>query len=819
MQQKIGRGQWSSQIGRSSMQQRIQRWARQFNLLSIASLLVWGASLSLAQTPTPTQPILYSVNKDDNILRAMSLSGSTTASYAVKYPITPFPVGTPTPFILTTALGWDSTAAKMYGVIDAYDGVQEQRHLVRFTLNGANADASDLGILNSGGDSNLFTGLSFDCSGNLYGVTDNPGLRGNPTPLTKSLYQVNPTNASLTHLCNLGGVSGPGESIAFYGNNLLYRFGGDSSFETLHEIDLSNVPASCSAGFVGNPAVGGANNIVYLYSQDKLLATGQSDLYSFDRLGQNVTFVGSLDHVSTGMALAYQPCGPAPPTATPTGPTPTPTITGTPTITPTPSLSPTSTPTTIFPGSMCITYLTPLPVPQPTYYLTPLTTPTVLPVTMVVSGRVQSTGLIQDLNFSLYLTHRQVGDLEVTLSHNVNPTGTPTIVSATIIQRPPGNGSCTGNDIENAFSDEAALPAQTSCDPLYGLTGVYPSPTPEVYDYQPASALSVFDGQDISGIWTLKITDYKVGDDGELQQWCLLPAYPPSPSPTEQPTPGGVPSRTPTPTATITQTSTKTPTKTATATGTRTPSPTQTRTPFPENCVEQLKDPSFEFGAIPVDLWHGTSTNFGSPWICSDTNCAGSTIGPRTGNYFYWFGGVSQNPFSLNQNQLRNLPARQLNYTLPERSMIQQVVRLSKNLAFLKFWYWYSSPSGNQQDYFRVLLDNVELFKISGNNSPSIGYQEKAFNLSSYADDRNHVIKFEGYFTGTPPGMDLSLDDISLCSESFVMGDNSAWQLILNSVIVLMAILALICFRKIDLRWEFMNQGRGGRVHRGDERW
>lgn len=781
------------------MQQRIQRWAKPFRLVSIASLLVWGASPSFALTPTPspTQPILYSVNKDDNILRAVNLSGTTTSSYTVKYPLTPFPAGTPTPYILTTAIGWDSTASQIYGVIDAYDGVQEVRHLVRLTLNGANADATDLGILNSGGDSNLFTGLSFDCSGNLYGVTDNPALRGNPTPRPKSLYQVNPANASLTHLCDLGGISGPGESIAFYGNNILYRFGGDSSFETLQGIDLANMPASCSTGFIGSPAVGGARNIAYLYSQDKLLATGQSDLYSFDRAGENVTFVGSLDHIPTGMALAYQPCGPAPPTATPTGPTQTPTITGTPTITPTPTLSPTSTPTTIFPGSLCITYLTPLPVPQPTYYLTPLTTPTVLPVTMVVSGNVQSTGLIQDLDFSLYLTHRQVGDLEVTLSHNVNPTGTPTIVTATIIQRPPGNGSCTGNDVENAFSDEASLPAQTSCDPLYGLTGIYPSPTPEVFDYQPASALSVFDGQDISGIWTLKITDYKVGDDGELQQWCLLPAYPPPPSPTDGPTPGGVPSRTPTPTGTSTQTQTRTPSATPTISPTRTPSPTQTRTPLPDNCVEQLKDPGFEFGAQPVDLWNGVSTNFGSPWICSDASCVSSFVGPRTGNFFYWFGGVSQNPFSSGQNQLRTMQTRETRYSLPERSSIQQVVRLSKDLAFLKFWYWYSAPSGNQQDYFRVMLDNKELFRVAGNNAPTVGYQEKAFNLSSYADDKNHTLKFEGYFTGTPPGMDLSLDDVSLCSESFVMGPNSSSQLIASSFMALISVLVFMNFKRL----------------------
>lgn len=135
-------------------------------------------------------------------------------------------------------------------------------------------------------------------------------------------------------------------------------------------------------------------------------------------------------------------------------------------------------------------------------------------------------GAIQDLNVYISATHSFVGDLVFTLTHKV---GSET--STTLIGRPgfsqPGTDACDGDNINLTLDDEAQPPllVQTNC-----ITHGQGNPSVPAYtstSYIPASPLSVFDGEDISGQWLLSVTDHYSGDIGVLNQWCITASTPP----------------------------------------------------------------------------------------------------------------------------------------------------------------------------------------------------------------------------------------------------------------------------------------------------
>jgi len=112
-------------------------------------------------------------------------------------------------------------------------------------------------------------------------------------------------------------------------------------------------------------------------------------------------------------------------------------------------------------------------------------------------------GVIDDLNVQLTITHAYVGDLIVTLT---SPAGTV----VTLIDRPGraggvGGHGCSQNNIDVVLDDEAATEADLQCsttDPAIGGT------------QQPFGNLSDFDGEAISGTWTLTAEDYFPLDPG-----------------------------------------------------------------------------------------------------------------------------------------------------------------------------------------------------------------------------------------------------------------------------------------------------------------
>lgn len=141
-----------------------------------------------------------------------------------------------------------------------------------------------------------------------------------------------------------------------------------------------------------------------------------------------------------------------------------------------------------------------------------------VPVTISASGtptvtstmNIATGGTINDINVvNLAGTHSYISDLTIKLT---SPTGT--IVNLMV------NPCNDEADFNLNFDDEAST-ATLPCPPVGGGY------------YIPASALSAFDGQNMSGTWTLTISDAFNQDGGALNSWgleiCYTPATPCTP--------------------------------------------------------------------------------------------------------------------------------------------------------------------------------------------------------------------------------------------------------------------------------------------------
>jgi hypothetical protein len=168
-----------------------------------------------------------------------------------------------------------------------------------------------------------------------------------------------------------------------------------------------------------------------------------------------------------------------------------------------------------------------------------------------------------------------------------------------------------------------------------------------------------------------------------------------------------------------------------------------------EACDEMIADGSFEAGS-PSPYWIEYSTNFGTPiWVCPDSDlpmCYESGVGPRTGNWWAWFGGVPWDETGSVEQQI-TIPA-----IAPGSS------------ATLQFYLWNSHSSGNGFDFLKVLVDGEERFFITEGDAEFINwYKEVNIDLSGYADGNTHSLMFLSTVTeGELSWTDFHVDDISL---------------------------------------------------------
>lgn len=111
-----------------------------------------------------------------------------------------------------------------------------------------------------------------------------------------------------------------------------------------------------------------------------------------------------------------------------------------------------------------------------------------------------------DVDIEIDISHTYVGDLIITIEHNG--------VSAVILDQPgapASNFGCNQDDIDCVFDDEGAVPAEDECNTGTAISG----------NVIPFSTLTVFDGIDPSGVWTITVSDNEDQDTGTLNSWCV----------------------------------------------------------------------------------------------------------------------------------------------------------------------------------------------------------------------------------------------------------------------------------------------------------
>ena len=121
---------------------------------------------------------------------------------------------------------------------------------------------------------------------------------------------------------------------------------------------------------------------------------------------------------------------------------------------------------------------------------------------------VGSSFTLSDVNVNVSINHSYVGDLKIVLQ---SPSGT----SVTLLDRPGRTTSgygCSDNDMAVTFDDASGVNLESHCSgttPWYSGTGA------------PFASLSAFNGQNVSGTWTLTVSDHAGSDTGSVTSWSL----------------------------------------------------------------------------------------------------------------------------------------------------------------------------------------------------------------------------------------------------------------------------------------------------------
>jgi hypothetical protein len=154
-----------------------------------------------------------------------------------------------------------------------------------------------------------------------------------------------------------------------------------------------------------------------------------------------------------------------------------------------------------------------------------------------------------------------------------------------------------------------------------------------------------------------------------------------------------------------------------------------------------MVDGGFEAGT-PSPFWTEASTNFGTP-ICDPFFCGfGGGTGPRSGNFWSWFGGIPLN----------------------EVGSVEQALTIPVGASSLDFFLEIPVSSGNTLDFMRCKIDGIVVFSVLEGTNPwaGIGYEPVSIPLGAFADGGVHTIRFESIQTGSPGITNFFLDDISM---------------------------------------------------------
>ena len=159
---------------------------------------------------------------------------------------------------------------------------------------------------------------------------------------------------------------------------------------------------------------------------------------------------------------------------------------------------------------------------------------------------------------------------------------------------------------------------------------------------------------------------------------------------------------------------------------------------------EVLLDPGFE-GGTPNESWDESSELFESP-LCDAGCTTDEGAGAHEGDWYAWFGGVAE----------------------PELAWIGQRFVIDADTARLSFQFQINAASGTGEDFFRVVVDDQEVFQLSDADIEEYAdWTRVELDLSEFADGTRHDLYLEADLAGGGV-TSFFVDDVSLvgCAEA-----------------------------------------------------
>ena len=168
------------------------------------------------------------------------------------------------------------------------------------TLVTVNPETGIATILGDPGDTgDAFAEISFDSSGNLFGVT------GDGAVVPETLFTLDKTDGTAEELCELGNGEG-GETIAYNSaNGILYHGSGFTDNQVFETIDGTS-GETCDVTDIGLKGVDISEFTALTFGVDEGLffaADLSDDLFTISPNPGEVKFVGGMDHPSKGLAF------------------------------------------------------------------------------------------------------------------------------------------------------------------------------------------------------------------------------------------------------------------------------------------------------------------------------------------------------------------------------------------------------------------------------------------------------------------------------------------------------------------------------------
>ena len=263
--------------------------------------------MALAPCTVHAEPILYSISRDDDLLRVVNPSTGGTIS---SVPITL--AGKVVSF--GTGLATHPVSGQLFALLTLTG--QPGRQLV--TINPATGVATSIG--NTG---DQFAALAFNSSGTLFAVVgDKKNAAGGGLP-SETLFTLNTSNAAPTQVLVLG-RGNDGEAIGFNPNDgLIYHASGNDTggngcapfdpsvcveiFESVNPNTLVVTNIAMSGNYTPlTDNYSEVSALTHLSGNVLLLTDIDQNLYKITTTGV-VTLVGGMDHVAKGLAFVNAP--------------------------------------------------------------------------------------------------------------------------------------------------------------------------------------------------------------------------------------------------------------------------------------------------------------------------------------------------------------------------------------------------------------------------------------------------------------------------------------------------------------------------------